>query len=114
MYSNQDKAMTGTQHRGFVLASAACLVLTIVYSGTYLGRAAGERLEVAEEKVNPNTADAASLMRLPNIGPARAEAIIAYRQSAAPPAFEKAEDLEKVKGIGPKTVEGMRPWLGFD
>ena len=55
-------------------------------------------------------------MRLPNIGPARAEAIIAYRMSVAGdrPAFEKPEDMEKVKGIGPKTVERMRPWLRFD
>jgi competence protein ComEA len=55
-------------------------------------------------------------MRLPNIGPKRAQAIVEYRQAVGgpKPTFEKADDLEKIKGIGPATVQGMRQWLCFD
>lgn len=47
--------------------------------------------------VNINTAEAGELMTLPGIGKVRAEAIIAYRQSAGK--FEKIEDIMNVKGI---------------
>lgn len=116
MAGDDDKAMMRTQHRAFVLVTGVCAVLGVVWWGGYAERAGAGRLDPGEERINPNTAEAASLMRLPNIGPARAEAIIAYRMSVAGdrPAFEKPEDMEKVKGIGPKTVERMRPWLRFD
>jgi hypothetical protein len=77
-------------------------------------------------KINPNTAEWWELDELPGIGEVKARAIVAYREefrSAAlaanpraepPPAFQKAEDLAQVKGIGPATVEKMRPMLTFD
>jgi competence protein ComEA len=114
MHSDSEKRLAGTQHTGLVLAAAISLAMAAFYSGGYLRSLRMERLEWAEEKINPNTADAASLMRLPNIGPARAHAIVEYRQKADAVAFESAEDLESVRGIGPKTVEGMHPWLRFD
>jgi competence protein ComEA len=71
---------------------------------------------ILEGKINPNEAAAASLMRLPNIGPKRAEAIIEYRESvnSESPSFQQSADLEKIKGIGPKTVEKIGPWLCFE
>ena len=60
-----------------------------------------------EQKVNINTADAATIDKvLLNIGAAKAEAIVAYRKSNGP--FKSAEELAKVKGIGLKTVEKNR------
>ncbi|MBE0536326.1 MAG: ComEA family DNA-binding protein [Phycisphaerae bacterium] len=108
--------MIGTQYRGFVLAAAVCGVLGAVCSGVFLCRVGADPLEIGPELINPNTADAASLARLPNIGPKRAQAIVAYRQNATgqAAAFRRAEDMEKVSGIGPKTVDRMRPWLIFD
>ena len=73
-----------------------------------------DRLRVARaaERLDPNTASAASLRRLPMIGPAKARAIIAYRSAAASqPAFCSADDLAAVSGIGPATVERLRPYL---
>jgi competence protein ComEA len=71
-----------------------------------------------EEKVNPNCASVESLIRLPGVGFSRAEAIIAYRDNFVKvygkQAFENGEDLMKVKGIGPKTVENIKKWLDFD
>lgn len=61
--------------------------------------------------VNPNTASAAELATLPEVGPVTAQAIIRQRSQAA---FAKPEDLLKVKGIGRAHLEKMRPRLKFD
>ena len=61
----------------------------------------------ASEKVNINTADAATIDRvLLNIGPAKAEAIVAHRKANG--AFKSVEQLALVKGVGLKTVEKNR------
>lgn len=54
-------------------------------------------------KVNINTASVAELEALPGIGPAKAEAIVKYREANGK--FQKAEDLVLVKGIGEKLLE---------
>ena len=62
---------------------------------------------IAGETVNINTADAATIDRvLVNVGPAKAESIVAYRKANG--AFRSAEQLALVKGIGLKTVEKNR------
>ena len=53
------------------------------------------------EKVNINTADAASLEDLPGIGPSLAQRILDYRQAHGP--FAQIEDIQEVSGIGPAT-----------
>ena len=64
----------------------------------------------AAEKVNVNTADAATLDRvLVNVGPTKAEAIVAYRKAHGP--FRSAEQLAQVDGIGLKTVEKNREMI---
>lgn len=61
----------------------------------------------AAEKVNINTADAATIDRvLLNVGPAKADAIVAYRKQNG--GFKSPEQLAQVKGIGLKTVEKNR------
>ena len=60
----------------------------------------------AGETVNVNTADAAALRRLPGVGPALAAAIIEYRTKSGP--FVTADDLLKVKGIGPKRLAKIK------
>lgn len=71
------------------------------------------RADSAAERINPNAATAASLCRLPGIGPVRAQAILSYRQAHGPRAFPSAEDLAGVKGIGPATVERIAPLLAL-
>lgn len=56
--------------------------------------------------VDVNRARAAELQRLPGIGPALAERIVAHRDSAGP--FRTAGDLLAVRGIGPATLERIR------
>jgi len=61
----------------------------------------------AAEKVNINTADAATLDRvLVGIGPSKAEAIVVYRKQNG--AFRSADQLASVKGIGLATIEKNR------
>jgi competence protein ComEA len=61
----------------------------------------------APSKVNINTADAATIDRvLLNIGPSKAEAIVAYRKANGP--FKSIDQLALVKGVGLKTVEKNR------
>lgn len=61
----------------------------------------------AADKVNINTADAATLQTaLVGIGQSKAEAIVEYRKTNGP--FKSAEELAMVKGIGLKTVERNR------
>ena len=54
-------------------------------------------------KVNINTASVEEIAKLEKIGEKYAERIVQYRKDNCP--FEKAEDITKVKGIGPKTFE---------
>jgi competence protein ComEA len=61
----------------------------------------------AADKVNINTADAATLAATLNgVGPAKAEAIVAYRTENGP--FRSADQLVEVRGIGLATVEKNR------
>ncbi|WP_321777714.1 helix-hairpin-helix domain-containing protein [Sulfurimonas sp.] len=58
--------------------------------------------------VDINTASKKELSSLNGIGAVKAEAIIAYRKSNC---FKNVKELEKVKGIGSKTVEKNRKIL---
>ena len=58
---------------------------------------------------NVNTATAADLQRLPRIGPALSQRIVAHRETHGP--FQSVEALADVRGIGEKTVERLRPWV---
>lgn len=63
--------------------------------------------------VNVNTADAKTLAKeLNGIGLSKAEAIVAHREKNGP--FKSADDLARVKGIGAKTVERIKPDLRFE
>ena len=81
----------------FFTVTLKSLVLSLLLAGSAM----------AAEKVNINTADAAELDRvLVNVGAAKAQAIVDFRDANGP--FKSAEELALVKGIGLKTVERNR------
>ncbi len=59
--------------------------------------------------VNINTADKDLLTQLPGIGPVTADIIIQYRKDNGQ--FSSIDELTKVKGIGNKTLEKLKPYL---
>jgi competence protein ComEA len=59
-----------------------------------------------------NLASAEDLRRLPGIGPTRARAIVELRQRLAK--FRAVEDLMRVKGIGRKIIQRIKPGVVLD
>lgn len=61
----------------------------------------------AATPVNVNTADAAAIAKaLDGIGPAKAAAIVAWREEHGP--FKSVDDVGQVKGVGAETLERNR------
>lgn len=66
----------------------------------------------APQIVNLNTADAETLIKaLDGIGPRKAADIISYRKQHGP--FKSIDDLNRVRGIGPKTLAANRARLSI-
>lgn len=63
-------------------------------------------------KVRINSATSEELQKLQGIGPAKAEAIITYREENGP--FKTVEDLLEVSGIGEKTLENIKDDIVVD
>ncbi|MBW6458241.1 MAG: helix-hairpin-helix domain-containing protein [FCB group bacterium] len=61
------------------------------------------------EPVNINTAGLMEIEALPNIGMGKAKDIIDHRDKNGP--FRSLEELTKVKGIGEKTLEKLKPFI---
>lgn len=61
--------------------------------------------------INVNTAPKQELMRLPGIGEAMADRIVAARKERP---FGSPDDLLRVQGIGKKKLERLRPYIRTD
>jgi competence ComEA-like helix-hairpin-helix protein len=66
---------------------------------------------LADGRVRLNLATAEELATLPGIGPALAARIVAAREEAP---FRAVDDLRRVKGIGAKTLERLRPHVSVE
>ncbi len=66
----------------------------------------------AGETLDPNVANDEELDRLPGVGPSRALLIVRERQENGP--YRSIDDLARVPGIGPASVERMRSFLHVD
>jgi competence protein ComEA len=60
-------------------------------------------------KIDVNKADWPELALMPNIGEQLAKRIVADRGDRGP--FRDHSELRRVRGIGPKTLESMKPYL---
>ena len=62
--------------------------------------------------ININTADEATLQLLPGIGPAYSERIVQYRLENG--SFKSVDEITNIKGIGPKTLQKLRPIITLE
>jgi comEA protein len=60
-------------------------------------------------RLDLNKASAGELMALPGIGEKRAQAVVAWRDAHGP--FHCVDDLDDVRGIGPATLDRLRPFV---
>lgn len=70
---------------------------------------AGARAWLVGHKLNANEAKASELEAIPGVGPSMARAIVAARTERG--RFSSLDDLDSVRGIGPKTLEVLRAFL---
>jgi competence ComEA-like helix-hairpin-helix protein len=58
-----------------------------------------------------NAATAAQLAQVPGVGASSAKAIVQFRQKSGP--FERVEDLLAIRGISPRKLEQIRPYVNI-
>lgn len=63
----------------------------------------------SDGKININKATSEELQKIPGIGPAKAAAIISYREEFGK--FKNIDELTRVSGIGKKTVEKIAEFI---
>lgn len=78
---------------------------------TAAAQAAAPKVIAVGEKINVNMATLEQLDKIPGVGPKTADAIIQYRTKNG--MFKSYDDLLKVKGIGTKNIEKIKPYLTF-
>jgi len=67
--------------------------------------------EAVQDRLDPNTADWFELAQLPGIGPSMAERITDVRRAGR--SFATLPDMRSIRGIGPKTLTKLEPFLRF-
>ena len=66
---------------------------------------APRKMQPGDPPIDVNTATIERLMTLPDIGPITAQAIVDARP------FRSMSDLDRVKGIGPKKLDKLKPFV---
>ena len=99
--------------------AAAVIAVSLAALGGYWlwqGKLRGRMIEIdraepilVEMKIDVNAADWPELCLMPGVGEQLAKRIVDYREQNGP--FRELNDLRKVRGIGPLTLEGMQPYL---
>ena len=67
-----------------------------------VARSLGARIDI-------NVATARDLEAIPGVGPSTAAAIVWHRKVAGP--FDEIDQLLRIKGVGPKRLEALRPYV---
>jgi competence protein ComEA len=117
-------AFSAAQRRGlvlllslFIVAIAIILIRKPVHVDDPMPTQS-PRYEELVDRLDPNTADVATLSALPQLGPRRAKDIVDYRErvrSSDPSrvVFAKLDDLLRVRGVGAAMLQHLEPYLSF-
>jgi len=84
------------------IGAVAVAMWCVSGGGAAMGEDRPAKVKV-DSKVNINEASQGELAKLAGVGPGGAQKIIEYRETHGP--FKRAQDLEKVDGIGKSVVE---------
>jgi competence protein ComEA len=95
-----------TRKRTKILPIIAIAVVAVALGAAAIWyiRSAGGPTE-GSLRVNINTATLTELESIPGIGPALAQKIVASRP------YESVDELIEISGIGPKSLESLRPYV---
>ena len=88
-------------------ATTFCFLVTLLVLWATQGFCAKKKPPL--HPVNLNTASSAELQQVPGIGPSTAGKILQVRKSYG--SFKSVDDLQAIKGIGPKKLDKMRKYL---
>jgi len=117
--SDPEIRMRFVLRRGDQLAVASLLILVLTLATIYgllLRQRGTELIDIDEAprqifhfQVDINQASWPELAQLPGIGETLGQRIIESREMNGP--FVDHSDLQRVRGIGPRTVENLKPYL---
>lgn len=110
-----ERLLNPTEQLAAAVLTAVALA-SVAFWWAWQGGATGRAIDVERAPavpvsfvVNVNEADWPELSVLPGIGPVLAQRIVASREQDGP--FRSVDDLRRVRGIGPITVERLRPHI---
>lgn len=95
------------EKRPLARSSFIVALLFALFSFTSLG-GANKKVPPAHP-ININTATSQELQQVPGIGPVTADKILKLRKIHGP--FKSVNELRAIKGIGPKRLAKMKPFL---
>ncbi len=93
----------------FKSMSADLEVSTLNNSNKISSKSDDIKAQISVKSLDINTASKSELLTLPKIGPVTAERIIRYREDFG--SFKTIEDLLNIKGIGPKILDQLKPFV---
>jgi len=113
---NRPRPWITLRDQGSLLALVSSLLVLMACYWFYHGGHRGDLIEIdrasplqARFQVDINRADWPEMIQLPGIGETLARRVIVERSENGP--FRAVDDLTRVNGIGPRTLERMRPYL---
>jgi competence protein ComEA len=102
--------------RAAIAVTIGCALALLVIAWRRHGGHRGELIDVdrapplaAQFQVDVNRADWPELIQLPGVGRTLAERLVADRQQNGH--YGDVEDLSRVPGVGPRTLERIRPYV---
>jgi competence protein ComEA len=118
MQPDQDEPHLGWR-RGDQLVFGTLLIASLVLMGIHWARMSGwgirpveidrQAAQSFEYRLDVNKASWVELTQLEGVGDQLARKIVADREANGP--FHAIEELRRVPGVGPKTLEKVCPWL---
>ena len=91
------------------LGLALLALLLLAATPAAIAAPQAKKAATADAPVDLNAATVDQLTTIPGIGRVTAERIVQWREQNGP--FRRAEDLMKVKGIGDKSFDKLRPYV---